>query len=198
MSLKLCSINDIRGSEGGEAEGFLEGMKGVTKYETLLNTIIDAVSKRFENYCCREFEYQQNIEEYHSGTGENTFIIVQRPPISKVTSLHDDYNRVFGDDTLFDVDNYVAGEQTVDLKNFRFRKGIKNIKVVYDGGYTDATIPHDLRLAAIMQTVFIFQRRNDLGLTSLSGEGGSISVQFPMKLLPEVGEILQNYKIWRL
>lgn len=198
MALDLCSLSDLRGADGSDAVGFLDGMGYVTKYDTLLSSLITAVGKRFENYCNRLFEYGASLTEYYSGSANETFIVVKRPPIASVASLYDDTDRVFGSDTLIDADDYVVGDQTVELKYSKFLKGILNIKVTYAGGYETATIPGDLKLAAMMQVAFIFKRRADLGLTGISGEGGSISVQYPMKLLPEVEAILQAYKIWKI
>lgn len=196
--MDLCTIEDLRGVEGQEDMGFVDSLKGSTKYDTLFATLITAVSKRFESFCNRTFEQSSSIVEYYSGSGTNRVIYVKRPPIASVASLYDDTDRVFGSGTMIDADDYVADDYTVTLKNSTFMKGILNIKITYAGGYSTDTLPADLKLAAMMQVAFVFKRRADLGLVGISGEGGSISMQSPMKLLPEVEATLQTYKLWKL
>ena len=67
-----------------------------------------------------------------------------------------------------------------------FVGGPKSIKVTYTGGYLTGDgvgAPDDLRLAAIMQTKIIFDRREDFGLSGRSLEGGSVSL-FTPTILP--------------
>lgn len=196
--MDLCTIEDLRGVEGQETMGFVDSLKGSTKYDTLFATLITAVSRRFESFCNRTFEYNSAITEYYSGNGERGYIYVKRPPIATVTSIHDDVDRDFDSTTLVDADYYVVFDDRVEMKYSAFTKGLKNIKIIYSGGYSTATLPADIRLAAMMQVAFVFKRRADLGLVGISGEGGSISVQSPMKLLPEVEATLQPYKLWTL
>ena len=77
------------------------------------------------------------------------------------------------------------------------------IRVVYKGGYVapadtvdtgETALPDDLREAAIEQSQFIFKRRNDIGLTSVSTNGMSISKYSAMDLLPNVKKILERYR----
>jgi hypothetical protein len=49
-------------------------------------------------------------------------------------------------------------------------------------------------MAVIMQTAFIFRRRKDIGLSSISLPDGSISVVAPTELLPEVKAVLKEYR----
>jgi hypothetical protein len=47
----------------------------------------------------------------------------------------------------------------------------------------------------MLQGKFVFDRRDELGLTGRSLEGGSVSLMSALKLLPEVREILDDYKV---
>ena len=201
MPLELCTVDDLKGSSA--LQGFLEGMAGAEKYADILLTIIKGVSKRFESpdACNRTFEnYTVNqTTEYFDGDKEKSFIIVKNPPITSVTSLHDDLDRVYGSAALIDADDYVAYDSgRVELDGGSFSTGLKNIKIIYKGGYTEATIPDDLKLACMLQSAFIFKRRKEIGLNAISGVGGSLNISTPMKLLPEVKAILRAYKIWRI
>jgi len=78
-----------------------------------------------------------------------------------------------------------------------------SIRLIHKGGYCSAgqtpgegefAMPADLREAAIEQSSFIFKRKDDLGLSGIGFEGGSISKFSPMDLLPMVKKILDSYR----
>jgi hypothetical protein len=193
MALALCT--------SAELKLYLDGMETPSKYDTLIDNIINSTSSRFEKFCDREFEdSESDVTEYHDGDGSIDFIVVRRPPITSITSLHDDPDRGYNaDDLIASTDyTYYSTSGIVKLDGVTFLEGIKNIKIVYQGGYTTSTIPDDLNMACIMQSAFIFKMREKIGLTSISGEGGSVSVYQPMKLLPEVNDVLSTYKIHRI
>lgn len=193
-ALDLCELNEIK--------QYLEGMTNVDKYDFILSSIISWVSKRFETYCNRVWDNNEaaDITEYFSGEDKTTFVVVRRIPIASVTSLYDDTERLYAAASLIAAADYtfIAEQGIVQLDGSNFSKGINNIKVVYKGGYTVATIPGDLKLACVMQTAFTFKRRDQIGLSSLSGQGGSVSVYQPMELLPEVRAILNGYRFYSL
>ena len=78
----------------------------------------------------------------------------------------------------------------------------KPIKVIYTGGYEelyDGTeyvldVPDDLKRACLMQAVFEFRRRRDLGLLSVTTPDGSISKNTAAELLPDVKKSIMEYK----
>ena len=134
--MDLCTIEDLRGVEGQETMGFVDSLKGSTKYDTLFATLIAAVSRRFESFCNRTFEYNSAIVEYYSGNGERGYVYVKRPPIASVASIYDDVDRDFDSSSLVDADYYVVFDDRVEMKYSAFTKGLKNIKIIYSGGYS--------------------------------------------------------------
>lgn len=76
----------------------------------------------------------------------------------------------------------------------------RQVKIVYTGGYSVDTstnivnVPDDMKRACLMQVAFDFRRRKDVGVTSISMPDGSISIQSPSTLLPEVTRILKMYR----
>ena len=59
-------------------------------------------------------------------------------------------------------------EGVIEHRGLGFVGGPKSIKVTYTGGYFTADAigtPEDIRLAAIMQTKIVFDRREEFGLT---------------------------------
>jgi hypothetical protein len=79
-------------------------------------------------------------------------------------------------------------------------------RVTFAGGYVlpgntpgtgQTALPAELEQAAIEQCAYWYQRRDQLGLTSVSGEGGSISNFTALDLLPGVRAVLNKYERWR-
>lgn len=191
MSLKLATLDEVK--------SFIGGMETVDKHDALLNNLIGYVSRRFEKECDREFEYSASITETLDGDGWKDTIFVRRPPITSVATIHDDTERSFGSDTLIASTDYIVKTNFIQLDSGqRFGNGVGNIQVVYAGGYTIKTLPDDLKFACVMQTVFLYKRKETMGVLSISGAGGSISQNAPMKLLPEVEEAIQPYRIYRI
>jgi len=55
-------------------------------------------------------------------------------------------------------------------------------------------MPADLREAAIEQATFLWKRKDDIGLSAVGFEGGSVSKFSAVELLPMVRQILDNYR----
>jgi len=79
-------------------------------------------------------------------------------------------------------------------------------RVTFDGGYvlpgTAATagqtaLPAELESACLEQTAYLYQRKDQLGLVSVSGEGGSVSQFSSLDLLPGIKKVLEKYERWR-
>lgn len=75
----------------------------------------------------------------------------------------------------------------------------RQVKITYTGGYAADSdgilqVPDDLKRACLMQVAFDFRRRRDLGVSAISMPDGSLSVQNPTSLLPEVVRILKLYR----
>lgn len=96
-----------------------------------------------------------------------------------------------------------AGNMSVDVIDGKFEVGevITNDKVP-QASTSILTITQrplimdyaDLVLAADMQSAFVFQRRNSLGIRSISMEGGSIQTFEKVDLIPAVRSIIRRYK----
>jgi hypothetical protein len=192
MALDLCNIVEVK--------DHVDGLSGVDTYDSMIERLINAVSEQIEKYCDREFlDSESDVTEYYDGDGSISRIVIRRPPITSVTSVHDDTDRTYGADTLIASTDYVVYNDTgsIVLDGSTFSRGLKNIKIIYQGGYTTSTIPSDLNLACILQCAFMFQRRKELGLTSVSGSSGTITKYAPIKLLPATKQLLNPYRIYR-
>lgn len=145
-------------------------------------TIIQAsVVAAIENYCDREFESTSRnfskLIEY-----ETDKIEVKAYPVSTVSSVTID-----------------GVAQTVTTDYLKIERGIllaspicyNTVAFTYTGGL--ATIPKDLERAALLQTAYEYQRKDSIGLQTVSSDGGSITKEPELGLLKEVKQLLRLY-----
>jgi len=67
-----------------------------------------------------------------------------------------------------------------------------DLEVTYTGGYADDAVPEPISRAALMQTVYEYQKSPNLGAELVNTEGGSIT--YPeLGLLKHVQNLLQPY-----
>lgn len=195
----LCTLMDVKGRlviDGAESD------------EMILR-IIKGVEAIFNNYCNRVL-LQDNSDATEYYTGCHHLLQLKKYPVISITSITESY------DYTYDFDN---GTVLVENADYRLldsgRKGMINriiaqwpshaegIQIIYRGGYCPAgstpgtgeiEVPNDLREAAIEQTCLIYKRRDDIGLSSQSFDGGSYNNFASLKLLPLVEETLKAYK----
>jgi hypothetical protein len=191
----LCTLSDVRNRRGITT----------TEHDTVITQIIEAVQVAFEQHCGRSLiQNDSDVTEYYTGQGQ--YLQVNRYPIISITSIKEA--------TDYDFTNATALVADDDYRLIALgKKGIlysllgswdsepDSVQIVYRGGYCGAdltpdtgetAVPADLREAAILQSVWIFQRKDDMGLLNISGVGGSISKQIDMTLLPYVQRLLDR------
>ena len=195
----LCTIDDIKERLGLDTTN--------TQHDAVLAQIAAGFTALAERYCGRGLVLTESeVTEYH--TGQSNLLQVRRYPIASIESVKE----------AFDFDFSLATALTADT-DYRLidggRKGVlarlwgdwckqyDSIQVVYRGGYAAAgatpdegetAMPEDLREAAILQGAFMFKRRDDLGLSAVSFNGGSISKFSALDLLPLVRQTLDAYR----
>lgn len=158
----------------------LKPVLGLTKDEIeeypQLAVIKTSVYAAFESYCGCEFESDEREETNHL-SGERV-IPVRALPVTSIVSVV-----VAGTDYTADCEEAADG---IRLPCVMSGKAV----VTYEGGLED--VPADLARAALLQTVHEFQRKDTMGATNVSTEGGSTS--WPeLGLLKEVKRILDRY-----
>ena len=194
---RICTLNDVKDRLG----------LSDTDYDQMINTIIAGLLGIFNNYTRRTLiAPATDITEYY--TGEGKLLQLREYPVISITSIKQAYD--------YDFDSADALTANTDYRMIRqgkngvfFKLGMNwlsrddSIEVIYRAGYcaagvtpsaSETALPDDLREAAILQASFIFKRKDDIGLSSVSSEGGSISKFQAIKLLPQTQEILNKYR----
>ena len=153
-----------------------EVLKTTTEINALLDTIIDAVSSKFESYCDRKFKSQDH-EEYFDGKNSNV-IYPKNYPVTTVTSIYDDSEWSWGSSTLVSSTEYRISNDSnsIVFKNTSGTLGdyVQNVKLNYTGGY--ATIPYDLEYVCIIEVLRAFDNIKTIGVFSKSEIDTSIAL----------------------
>jgi len=118
-----------------------------TSQDDLLDALIDYASERIESHCGRKFA-SEALTEYLDGTGTSRLVLSRRP-VTALTGVYEDPDRVFGADTEIDSADLVLHPEKgiVDRPGGVFARGRRNLKIVYTAGYAD--IPDDVALACV-------------------------------------------------
>lgn len=169
-------------------------------HDSLLDLIIDQVSARIEKFLNRKLT-KQEYTEYFDVKISKKFFHLRSYPID----LAEDFTA-----SQYDVEDtinsdYFVYEDSGIVEYFTDRihcNEPKCIKFVYTAGYEEIytegedvlNVPDDLKRACLLQSVFEFRRRRDIGLTSISTPDGSISKSITGTLLTEVSDILKSYR----
>ena len=181
-----------------------------TTFDAMLTQIIDGLSTLFEQYTRRVLVREVDRVELHDG---GTTVVV-RPlralPVESVTEIKEDSNPTDFDaaTALIDGKDFIVAPDSGVVRRIpdgsTWRKGYRNVRVTYTGGYVAAgtapqvnqtAMPEDLQEAATIQAVHFFKHRDRLGVASLSADGASLGLP-PADLLPLVRKTLDRYRRW--
>jgi hypothetical protein len=184
MSIKLVSLATVKELLEISAE---------TRFDTLLTSLIEGISKQFETYLNRKLKKEARTKYFDTGLSVYS---LEAYPVDLTQSFIitlNDVSVTINDDFYLDEDigliEFIGGTGT---------SWPRGLKVVYTGGYTETTevlaVPDDLKHACKEQVAFEFRRRKDLGLASVSMPDGSISVHQPAEWLSNVEETLKSYR----
>ena len=192
---RICTLSDVKDRLG------LSG----TDHDQAIERIISGLAAIFEGYAHRILLVNAaETTEYYTGLG--TRLQLKRYPVVSIASVRQAYDYDFDSADALDADTdyrLITANGILYRINAFWPEVEQGIQVIYRGGYCSAgqtpgegefAMPADLREAAIEQSCFLFKRRDDIGLSGVSAEGGSISKFSPMDLLPMVKKILDSYR----
>src|SRR6185503_13316403 len=149
--------------------------------------------------CNRKFDRLENATDQFQG--DTSHLIVTRYPIETVSGFELKTNERTGWEALTDVDYLLRPGGVICLAQILGAES-QILRVTYTGGYVlpgdtpaagQTALPDDLEQACVEQIAFWYQRREQLGIVNVSGEGGTIKLPNNADLLPQVTAILKRY-----
>jgi hypothetical protein len=156
----------------------------------LIEDLINRITQFFHGYCGTPQFKSKVYTEYYDGDGY-TSLFIHNYPIISITSMNDDSDWGFGNDTLISSSTYrIVDEMYIVLKDYSFTKGTQNIKVVYTAGYE--TIPRDLNLACIKEVVRAYKNRKAPDEIFTTIEGNQVT-RVQKGLLEDTTQVLNSY-----
>lgn len=167
--------------------------------DTVLENFILACTGRFDRECNRKFALVDGATyEFDANRAE---VLPDRYPIISVSAWHLKANETDGWEAQSGVDYLIRRACVISL-TAPLGSELEVGRVTYKGGYVlpgsttgagETELPDEIEQACIEQCAYWFQRRNQLGLVSVSGEGGAISNFAKLDLLPSVSALLEKY-----
>jgi len=176
-------------------------------YDVMIAAIITGLTGRFDAFCGRTLlQPAADVTEYY--TGGSPYMQLDRYPLVSITSIKEAWDRDFDNATAItaEEDYWPMG---LGKNGILFREAVvwprkpDSIQVIYRGGYAAAgeepgegeiSLPAEIREAGIQQASLIYKRRDDIGLSAVGFEGGSMNKFAALKLLPDVESVLKQYR----
>lgn len=199
MSIMLAPLATVK--------AFLEIESEKTDYDSLLVTTIKYISDRIQVFLNRQLAKEERTQYFQAG--RKTYFLDSYPVDSaaSITVILDDTAQTINDDYWL-----WPNSGTIEFDYATSYIEPRQINVKYTGGYaiTDTmvgitgittitetvllVVPDSIAFACVLQTAFTFRRRRDIGLSSTSMPDGSINTMYAADLLPEVKQILKQYR----
>lgn len=146
---------------------------GTTTFDDLIARFINEATGRIETFCDRKLKKRTGIIEFQDGIAQDR-ILLDQWPATKPSELWIDPTGLFTDTQYrldpstyaLDVSARGEGIGVVLLGGRAFPRGTKNIKAIYDGGYT--TVPDELEGCCLWYVQFMYDMRTErtVGLES--------------------------------
>lgn len=191
-------------------------MKGTTDQD-VLDRVAQLLAARFEQYLNRDLvkltdpeppaDPAQRTEYFHGGPKGRELLSLRAYPNIVNVEIRDDPLRAFDTTTIVDPTDYYVEDRSglvYALNGFVFQAGVANIQVKYNGGYAVRTvgdapntedlvqIPEEWLLAYQLQLRFLWSRRDNVAMLSMAHSSGGTAAYSPIRLLPEVQNILRG------
>lgn len=192
MALDLTDLTEVKAR--------VSELNGVSSYDTLLGSLISSVSARAERRMNRTTTASSGITETFDVLPRQGVLFLSATPVTAITSVKFDLEREFGASTALASGEYHVRGSTgaLYLDGWPPVYGRRVCQVVYDGGMAADTSAFrtaypDIAEAIAKQVAFLFQRRDQLGITTKSTQGEGITV-VAQDWLPEVEAVLDCHR----
>lgn len=137
--------------------------------------------------------------EHYDGDATNE-LILKNFPVSEITSLNQDPERVFGATTAINVSADVLADKTSGVLRLwnnetRFTRGSGNVKIVYKAGYLLADVPTEVKLA-VLEIIALNYKRYQEGKFHVKSETvGQMNTAFSDDDIPKSARtVLDMYR----
>ena len=179
-----------------------------TADDAIIETVIDAVSAKFDRYCGRALAKATDASLYLDGSGEAVILLPRYPVVSIASVVEDGTALTVGDDE--DDAILYANEGMIKKVGAIWRPGSQNVLLTsFVAGYVvqgvtpgtgETALPADLKLAALTQVAADFQafKKRDWGEVSRTFPDGSVTRSETGALLKEVQRVLDGYRDIRI
>lgn len=165
----LCTVDDVVAFMGGTVSA--DAM-------TEIQFLVTACSQAAATFCSRDFILKDQVE-VRDGKG-SAMLVLRNSPVVAIASV------TVGDREIAPRVGTRASGYTLDdnilylLGCEVFPRAKQNVRIEYSAGYTpitatDSTIPYDLRQAVVEAVSVVFKRRQNLGVSSKTIAGESIT-----------------------
>jgi len=195
----LITVDDVKAITKGSGWG--------TEHEALLDgIIIPGIGKLLAEECCQT-DFDKIERTYYLSPGENRQTLFIDFPIDQSVSVTPSRGpvriwistvlpRVYTEELTNGTDFFVNDDTgTIERAAGYWPEGFKTVKVVATAKWVTGNaqgVPSDLYLAATLATKALFDNRENFGLTSVSQEGGSRSIAWPI-LSKDIKSALKPY-----
>lgn len=174
--------------------------------ESLYNRLIQTVSEAARRFLDREVLTGTKTEYFDVSAWQQVFQL-KAYPVTSVTSVKFDTDQEFGSDTTLDTDEYWSpvlepqGLLTLKSPPLALGRAPKSLKVVYVGGMAAdveafVTAYPDIAGAIDQQCAYLYHRRNQQGVASVSSEFGTFVAPVPAltEWVPYVRSVLNRHR----
>ena len=180
------------------------GETATSAFNTVIGQVITAVSAAAERYLGRYAQTTSRTEYLTVQPGKRVYRL-RAFPVTTLTSVYLDAEQAFGNDTALTSEDYYNPTYANDgLFTLKFYPTVEetpapnSMKITYTGGMAADTAGFisafpDIAGAVDHQVAYLWHRRNELGIASVSGDAGSVSVGAD-SWLPWVKVILEQYR----